>query len=43
MIQLDRYTAEKYPPGENESDSSLAVANVNFTTVGEDGMREKTV
>ncbi|WZH49407.1 Transmembrane transporter transporter Liz1p [Fusarium acuminatum] len=40
---LDRYTAEKYPPSENESASSLAVTNVNFTTVGEDGTREKTV
>ncbi|KAM0190407.1 hypothetical protein ACHAPI_009396 [Fusarium lateritium] len=40
---LDRYTAEKYPPSENESGSSLAVTNVNFTTVGEDRLREKAV
>jgi hypothetical protein len=43
MFQLDRYTAKKYPPGENESASSLAVTNVNFATVGEDRLREKAV
>lgn len=43
MLQLDRYTAEKYPPSENESVSSLAVTNVNFTTVGEERLREKAV
>ncbi|KIL92244.1 hypothetical protein FAVG1_04652 [Fusarium avenaceum] len=40
---LDRYTAEKYLPSENDSASSLAVTNVNFTTVGEERLRDKAV
>ncbi|KAF5676183.1 transmembrane transporter transporter Liz1p [Fusarium heterosporum] len=40
---LDRYTAEKYPVNEHESTSSLAVTNVNYSTMNEDGTEGKTV
>ncbi|KAM0226574.1 hypothetical protein ACHAPQ_009586 [Fusarium lateritium] len=40
---LDRDTAEKYPPIENESASTSTVTNVNVTTMGEDRMGEKAV
>ncbi|KAF4995272.1 hypothetical protein FGRMN_5237 [Fusarium graminum] len=40
---LDRYTAEKYPVGEHGSASSLEVTNVNYSTMNQDGTREKAV